>query len=199
MSEDHSSRVIDEVDRARAQEYALLATLLRRSPDAELLSNLADLAGDTSPIGLAHAALASSARRATEQSVSQEYFALFTGLGGAALLPYSSHYLAGTFYGRPLVRLRQTLQALGVEKSPERAEPEDHVAFLCEVMAGLAGGGIPAPEGADRSFFQQHLSPWIRRLFVDIEKAEAADFYASVAALGRIFVEIEARAFELSA
>jgi hypothetical protein len=30
-----SERVVDEIDRARAQEYALLATLLSRSPDTE--------------------------------------------------------------------------------------------------------------------------------------------------------------------
>jgi hypothetical protein len=32
-----SRRIVDEVDRARAQEYALLATLLSRSPDSRLL------------------------------------------------------------------------------------------------------------------------------------------------------------------
>ena len=45
---------VEEIDRARAQEYALLATLLSRSPDSVLLSRLADLRDDASPIGLAH-------------------------------------------------------------------------------------------------------------------------------------------------
>jgi TorA maturation chaperone TorD len=193
-----SGRMVDEVDQARAQEYALLATLLAGSPNAELLARLAGLRGDASPIGQAHIALANSARRTSEEGASREYFTLFGGLGDGALLPYASHYLSETFYGRPLARLRETLGQLGIESTPERTEPEDHAAFLCEIMAALAGGGVSADEGAERLFFQQHMSPWIRRFFVDLEKAKFADFYAAVGTLGRTFVEIEAKAFELS-
>jgi hypothetical protein len=35
-----SELVVDDVDRARAQEYALLATLLLRSPDARMIGAL---------------------------------------------------------------------------------------------------------------------------------------------------------------
>src|SRR3954462_7913389 len=38
-----SARAVDEVDLARAQEYALLSVLLVRAPDAELLARLARL------------------------------------------------------------------------------------------------------------------------------------------------------------
>jgi TorA maturation chaperone TorD len=186
---------VDEIDRARAQEYALLATLLSRSPDRELLLGLARLQGDASPIGMAHAALGEAAMRTSEESAGREYFALFAGLGGGSLLPYASHYLTGSLYGRPLVRLREAFQRLGVEKAPERREPEDHAAIVCEIMAGLAGGSIAAPAGADRDFFETHLSPWIGKFFVDLEQAESADFYARVGALGRIFVNVEAKAF----
>jgi len=191
-------RSIDEFDRARAREYALLATMLSYSPDARLLSGLAGLPVDTSPIGLAHAALAEAARQATEAGVAREYVALFGGLGGSALLPYASHYLAGTLYGRPLARLRETLQPLGVEKAPVRIEPEDHASFLCEVMAGLIGGDISAPHGADRIFFEEHLVSWIRRFFVDLEAAKSADFYRSVGILGQTFIDVETHAFTLS-
>lgn len=199
MSEDWSERIVDEIDRARAQEYALLAMLLSRSPDASLLSRLAGLGGDASPMGLAHIALAEAARRTTEEGAAREYFALFAGLGDNTLQPYASYYLADTFYGRPLVRLRETLQSFGLEKAPERTEPEDHAAFLCEIMARLADRSTPAPEGTDRAFFEQHFWPWIRRFFVDLEKAGFADFYSSVGALGRTFVDIEAQAFRLPA
>jgi TorA maturation chaperone TorD len=194
ISRDTASGV-DEIDRARAQEYALLATLLSRSPDRELLSGLARLQGDASPIGMAHAALGEAAMRTSEESVGREYFAIFGGLGGGSLLPYASHYLTGALYGRPLVRLRETLRRLGIEKAPERSEPEDHAAILCEVMAGLAGGSVAAPAGAERDFFETHLSPWIRKFFADLEQAEPADFYARVGALGRTFVDVEAEAF----
>ena len=45
---------VDEVDVARAQEYALLATFLTRAPDAALLSKLSQLRADASPLGLTH-------------------------------------------------------------------------------------------------------------------------------------------------
>lgn len=194
-----SGCVIDEIDRARAQEYALLATLLSRSPDSQMIGRLALLRGDASPLGAAHAALAEAAGRSDEASAGQEYFDLFTGLGSGPLLPYSSHYLTGSLYGRPLARLRETLQQLGIAGGAAHSEPEDHVAILCEVMAGLVGGDIAGPAGTDREFFAKHLAPWIRRFFVDLEHAKSADFYARVGSLGRVFVDVETEAFALSA
>jgi TorA maturation chaperone TorD len=113
-------------------------------------------------------------------------------------LPYASHYLAGSLYGRPLGRLRETLQQLGIERAAGNSEPEDHVAILFEIMARLIGGDIVGPAGADREFFEKHLAPWIRRFFVDLEQAESVDFYAHVGLLGRTFVDIETEAFALS-
>jgi TorA maturation chaperone TorD len=190
-------RSVDEVDLARAREYALLATLLTRSPDAHLLGRISALRGDTSPMGTAHIALADAARRTNEHAASREFFALFAGLGKGALLPYASHYLSETLYGRPLARLRETLGSLRLEKAPERTEPEDHVGFLCEIMAGLAGGSIPISADVERAFFDQHVSPWMRRFFADLERANSAEFYAAVGALGRTFIDIEAEAFAL--
>src|SRR5215470_13399424 len=43
---------VDEIDAARAQEYALLAVLLTRAPDAQLLNKLSLLSGDPSPLGM---------------------------------------------------------------------------------------------------------------------------------------------------
>ena len=194
-----SSRIIDEIDRARAQEYALLATLLSRSPDAQLISRLALLEGDPSPIGVALTALGEAAARTSEEDAEREYLDLFVGLGRGLLLPYSSHYLTGTLYGRPLARLRQTLQLLGIEQAGGRSEPEDHAAILCEIMASLIGGTFASPAGADREFFEQHLAPWIRRFFVDLEHANSARFYARVGSLGRVFVDVEREAIARSA
>ena len=194
-SQETFHRFVDETDRARAQEYALLATLLSRSPNSRLISRLARLQGDASPIGAAHTALGEVARRVTDEGVAREYFTLFAGLGESPVLPYASHYLTGALYGRPLARLRETFRRLGIEKDPERSEPEDHAGILCEIMAGLASGGIAAPAGADRDFFEAHLLAWIRKLFVDLEHAEAADFYRCVGVLGRTFVDVETEAF----
>jgi TorA maturation chaperone TorD len=190
---------LDEVDVARAREYALLATLLGRSPDAPLLKRLAQLRGDATPLGLAHAALGEAAQRAEEDRVGREYFNLFIGLGRGELLPYASYYLTGFLYERPLARLRADLTRLGIEAAPGQSEPEDHAAILCEIMAALVGKETSAAAGADNDIFEKHLSPWIGRFFTDLERSPTADFYACVGALGRTFMEIETEAYGLPA
>lgn len=188
---------ISEIDSARAQEYALLAALLGRAPDADFLARLAQLRGDASPLGLAHAALAEAAADINAEKVEREYFNLFIGVGRGELLPYGSYYLTGFLHERPLARLRQDLIERGIERAEGVAEPEDHAAILCEIMAGLINRRFPAPEGADQQIFDKHVRPWIGRFFADLEQAQAAKFYRSVGRLGRLFVEIEAEAFAL--
>jgi TorA maturation chaperone TorD len=173
----------------------LLATLLGRSPDAALLKRLAQLKGDATPLGLAHAALGEAAQRNEEEGVGREYFNLFVGLGRGELLPYASYYLTGFLYERPLARLRGDLRRFGVEAAPGQSEPEDHAATLCEIMAALVGRETSAPAGADKDIFDKHLAPWIGRLFTDLERSPTADFYACVGALGRTFMEIETEAY----
>jgi TorA maturation chaperone TorD len=194
-----SELMVDDVDRARTQEYALLATLLSKSPDAGVIGRLALLRGDASPLGATHTDLAKAAAKANADSVKMEYLDLFDALGRGGLLPYASYYLTGSLYGRPLARLRETLQSLGIERTEHHSEPEDHAAILCEIMAALAGGRIPASVKTQREFFEEHLAPWIGRFFADLECAESADFYARVGAVGRTFVGIETEAFTLPA
>jgi TorA maturation chaperone TorD len=189
--------LIDEIDAARAQEYTLLAALLKRAPDAMLLGNLSTLRGDPSPLGVAHAALADAAAATTADRVSREYFELFIGLGRGELLPYGSYYLTGFLHERPLARLRADLLRLGIERQEGNIEPEDHVAILCEIMAGLVDGRFDAPPGTDREFFNKHVAPWIGRFFADLEKAGSADFYRRIGALGQVFINIETEAFTL--
>ena len=187
----------DDVDALRAQEYALLALLLSRAPTAELLGRLADLKGDASPLGLAHIALADAARTADPDAVSREYFDLFVGVGQGELLPYGSYYLTGFLHGRPLARLRQDLDTLGIEADETLREPEDHIAILCEVMAGLAGRQFEAQAGGEKRFFERHLEPWGARFFADVETAQLARFYRAVGTVGRVFMAVEAEAFAM--
>lgn len=190
-----SGEPIEPIDAARAQEYALLATLLSAPPSKKLLDQLAGLNGDATPLGRAHAALAEAAAINVATEVEREFFDLFVGLGRGELLPYASYYLTGFLNERPLSRLRADLQASGVERISSNFEPEDHVAVLCEIMAGFADGRFDAPSAVQRAFFEKHVASWMGRLFTDIESAENARFYRTVGALGRLFVEIETEAF----
>lgn len=193
---------IDEIDAARSRGYALLATLLVRSPDTDLLKRLSRLGrgGEAgNPLAAAHHVLAAAAAQTDAQRVEREYFDLFIGVGRGELVPYASYYLTGFLHDRPLARLRADLKARGIARAEGLSEPEDHAAVLCEIMAGLADGRYGTPPGCDADIFQRHLAPWIGRFFADLEGAAAADFYASVGALGRTFIEIETEAFALPA
>jgi len=197
-----TAETIDEVDAARAQEYALLATLLARAPDRDLLARLARLKADASSLGAAHGQLAQAAHAADAARLEREYFTLFVGVGRGEVLPYGSYYLTGFLHERPLARLRSDLADIGIARAEDQCEPEDHIAILCEVMAGLVAGRFAAHADGDRrhaekQFFDRHVAPWARRFFADLERAEAADFYRAVAAVGATFIDIETEAFAL--
>ena len=181
---DETPPTSDDVATARAQEYALLA-------------KLANMRGDATPLGLAHAALAQAADGTTVERAETEYFNLFIGVGRGELLPYGSYYLTGFLHERPLARLRGDLAPLGIERVEGNYEPEDHAATLCEIMSRLVSGDLPAPAGTDQQIFEKHLSPWIGRFFADLERAEAANLYRRIGTLGRVFMEVETQAFAL--
>jgi TorA maturation chaperone TorD len=189
----------DSIDIARAQEYGLLSVLLARAPDAALLSHLALIGCESTPLGSAHRALAEVAGEAQTEKIEREYFDLFVGVGRGELLPYGSYYRTGFLNERPLARLREDLRALGIERVDGQMEPEDHAALLCEIMAGLINGQFGARSDAQKTMFEQHLAPWIGHFFADMEQAKAADFYRHVGTVGRLFVDIEREAFALPA
>ncbi len=186
----------DPVDAERARLFALLGRLMGAAPDAALLAQLRLLRGDATELGAAYAAL-SEAARTTPEAVEREYFDLFIGVGRGELLPYASYYLTGFLHERPLAELRGDLARLGVERAPGIAEPEDHIAFLCETYAGLIAGAFATDPAEAAPFFARHIRPWAARLFADLEKAQASQFYRAAGRLGRVAVEIETAAAEL--
>src|SRR5690349_7977318 len=195
----YADATVDDVARGRAQEYALLARLLRDPPDAALLKQIAQLRGDETAPGAAHDDLAVAARRANAAEIEREFFALFIGVGRGELLPYASYYVTGFLHERPLARLRQDLSRFGIMRADGVAEPEDHAGILCEIMAGLAGGRLAAPEESGATIFERHIAPWMGRFFADLERTDAAEFYKRVGTVGRVFMDIEAEAFALPA
>jgi TorA maturation chaperone TorD len=189
---------VDEIDQLRAAEYGLLSLLLGKAPDAETLKRVATLKGDASDLGMAHIELASLAAAADDRAVSREFFDLFIGLGRGELLPYASYYLTGFLHERPLARVREDFDRLGIERAGPSREPEDHIAILLEVMSGLARGEFEADFAEQARFFERHLKPWAARMFADLEMSPSARFYRAIGRVGRIFMELESEAFTLS-
>lgn len=188
---------LDTVDEARARMYLLLARLVLKVPDERLLIDLRRLEGDASPFGMALAEVARSADVPGAERIAREYFELFIGVGRGELLPYASYYLTGFLYERPLVRVRQDMRRLGIERGEGMSEPEDHIGFLMESMAGIVTRRFLSEVGEEKRFFTRHLQPWAERFFGDVAKADAARFYRAVGQLGLEFMRIEREAFAL--
>jgi TorA maturation chaperone TorD len=195
---------VSEHDILRARQWALLSRLLAAPPDAETLTALAAVEGDATALGQAYGVLARAAAETDSAKVEREFFELFVGVGRGELLPYASFYLTGFLNERPLADLRRDLGVMGVARADGRHEPEDHVASLAEIMAGLAAGEFDAGvlgcgAAGEAGFFARHLEPWAGRFFDDLAVAPSARFYRAVAEIGRIFTDIETRAFALQA
>jgi TorA maturation chaperone TorD len=188
---------VDPIDEARSRLYLLLSHLLLKVPDERVLIDLRRLQGDDSALGQALMALAEASDVPGADKIAREHFDLFIGVGRGELLPYASFYLTGFLYERPLVRVRQDMRRLGVERSDGMSEPEDHLGFLLETMAGLVARRFVAEATEQKLFFTRHVQPWAERFFTDLAKAEAARFYRKVGALGLEFMRIEREAFAL--
>ena len=186
-------------ERLRAHQYQLLARFLAAPPDAALLRLAAAFTGDDTEFGQALGTLARLAARFTPVAAAEEYHDLFIGVPRGELLPYASYYLTGFLYERPLAKLRVDMARLGIARAAEVKEPEDHIAALCDMMAGLITGafGRPLDLLGQRAFFDAHLAPWAERFFQDLEGARAAMLYAPIGTLGRLFLGIEQAAFRM--
>lgn len=190
---------LDPIDAARANLYLLLSRLILSVPDDRLLIDLRQVSGDESALGQALRDVAREADVLRVDAIVREHFELFVGVGRGEFLPYASYYITGFLYERPLVRARQDMRRLGIERGEGMSEPEDHAGFLMEAMAGIILRRFPAEGGAEKQFFVRHLEPWIERFFADVAASEKAVFYRSVARLGREFMRIEREAFALEA
>lgn len=192
--------VIPEIlaeERLRAHQYQLLARFLAAPPDAALLQLASSFTGDDTELGRALGTLARLAARVTPGAAAEEYHGLFIGVGRGELLPFASYYLTGFLYERPLAKLRVDMSRLGIARADEVKEPEDHIAALCDMMAGLITGAFGPPLDLDgqRAFFETHLAPWAERFFEDLEAAKSATLYTPIGTLGRVFIGIEQAAF----
>ncbi|WP_300519834.1 molecular chaperone TorD family protein [Aliiroseovarius sp.] len=192
---------IVEEDRLRADLYNFLGLLLAGPPDEGTLTMTAGLSGDDTPLGTAINALVRIARLTKPAGVESEFNKLFIGLGRGELLPYASYYLTGFLNEKPLAQLRRDMAARGLTRAENAYEPEDNIASLMEMMGAMIVGRFgQAQDVADqKNFFNTHIGPWAGHFFTDLEAAKNSVFYAAVGQVGRVFMEIEAEGFRMSA
>jgi TorA maturation chaperone TorD len=199
MGEAKLALSISEEDMLRANVYRLLAHVLRAGPSRADLDTFSSMAGDDTPIGKAVTALARVSAATTPEDALREHHDLFIGVGRGELVPYGSYYLTGFLNEKPLARLRTDMARLGIARRDDVSEPEDNIAAVCEMMAGLIMGdfGNGGDLGEQKRFFNAHVGPWAKVFFTDLEGARSSVFYACIGQLGAAFMDVEEQAFEM--
>lgn len=192
---------IAEEDQLRADLYDYLAAYLSGPPSKALLKKTVTLQGDDSDLGNGFRALSRVATSQNEKSATSEFNALFIGVGRGELLPYASFYLTGFLNEKPLAVLRTDMTNLRITRAANVFEPEDNIASLFEMMAGMITGRFGDPVNLDqqKQFFNRHIGPWAGHFFSDLEGAKNSVLYAPIGAIGRVFIEIEQEAFRMMA
>lgn len=198
---DVTEHLVSEEDRLRADFYNFLGLLLAGPPDQMVLDQTAGLSGDDTDLGQAITALARVAKVTKPAAAEREFNALFIGLGRGELLPYASYYLTGFLNEKPLAQLRSDMVARGITRAANVYEPEDNIASLMEMMAGMIVGrfGEPASLDQQKTFWNKHIGPWAAHFYSDLEAAKNSVLYASVGTAGRVFMEIEREGFRMMA
>lgn len=197
-----TGNALDE-ETARAEIYGVLSQLYFAPPSAELLAALRAAAVQAPTAGAfleePWAALVGMARELPDTVIQSEYNALFGGMGKPEVYLFGSHYLSGFLNEKPLVRLRDDLAKLGLERSESVFETEDHVACLCEVMRFLIAGDDVAVSNLtqQKAFFGDHLQPWALDLCDAVTGHPKARFYRGVAEFTRAFFSVETQGFDL--
>lgn len=190
-----------EADALRAGIWTLLGRLLMDEPSTDMLQRLCGIelpAGEADALAQAWAGLHEAARTVDPAALQIEFQNVFIGVGGGEVTPYASWYLTGTLMDRPLVKLRDDLEQLGLAAREDCSEPEDHAAAVCEIMA-LVIRDEDVDFDWQKDLFRRHVASWMARFLDDVEAAPSARFYRSVAALGRAFLNEEKRFYEMSA
>jgi len=192
---------VSEEDRMRGDLYNYLGLMLAAPADQMLLEQTAALSGDESPLGKAIQGLARVAKVSTPKAVETEFNTLFIGLGRGELLPYASYYLTGFLNEKPLANLRATMASFGMTRAADKFEPEDNIASLMEMMAGMIVGrfGRVATVEEQKQFFNAHIGTWATHYFTDLQAAKSSVLYASVGAVGLALMDIEREAFRMTA
>jgi len=197
-----ATSALDE-ELARAELYGLLARLWYAPPDDELLAAF-QVAPTEAPAAGAFLEepwrqLVGVARGIGVRAASDEYDALFGGIGKPEVYLFGSHYLSGFLNDKPLARLRGDLERLGLAREQAVPETEDHVACVFEAMRYLIAGDDAAVANLtqQQAFFASHVQPWLPAMCDAVGMHPKAHFYAALATLTRAFIEVEAQGFDM--
>jgi TorA maturation chaperone TorD len=197
-----STQSLDE-ETARAEIYGLLSQLYYAAPAPELLAQLRVAVTEAPDAGsfleAPWTAVIAASRELTDTQIAAEWHSLFGGVGKPEVYLFGSFYLTGFLNEKPLVKLRQDLAAYGLERDGAMYETEDHLAYLFEVMRYLIAGDDVSTANLtnQKSFYGDHLQPWIGSLCDTLAANPRAKFYKALVEFTRSFMSVESQGFDL--
>jgi anaerobic sulfite reductase subunit A len=133
-----------------------------------------------------------------------EYAGLFLGVWGKPAHPSESYYITDRqlVMQRPRDDVLNLYRAMGVERTGEFKEPEDHIALELQFMAHLCGMTNAALKNgnfkdarkyldAQRNFLDSHLGKWVPKLAADILKSARHEYYRAIAKITKAYVDVD--------
>lgn len=136
-----------------------------------------------------------------------DYANLFLGVGYAfnkkgVMHPSESAYIKGYLYSDPVDEVSREYLKMGLIKSPDFHEPEDHIALelyfmahLCRKAMALLGGGkkedVLRHLETQREFLLKHLLKWAPRLAEDVIQYANTTFYKAIGKILKGFLNVE--------
>ena len=91
------------------------------------------------------------------------------------------------------------MEKIGIKLEDNVKEPEDHIASIFDMMAGLIVGKFNKKFSIaeQKDFFNKHLDSWVDLLMRDIESSKIAVFYSPIGTIGKEFMKIERSSFSM--
>ncbi|USD39895.1 molecular chaperone [Vibrio sp. SCSIO 43135] len=180
----------------RTEIYLVLSALFRNAPTQEMIGFLTylDVEQAESEMQKAWLAIQRAASDSDQQALEEEYQELFIGIGRGEVVPFGSWHRTGSMMEKPLADIRHDLELLGIERSDQVKEPEDHIAALCEVMAMLT----TEEEALQQAVFNKHIAPWFSSFTDQLSRAESAKFYVAASQLCQAFLTLEQVRFSVN-
>ncbi len=202
MNTTQTSTGFDE-ETARAEIYGLLSQLYYAAPAPALLAQLrvavTEAPDNGSFLEAPWGAVIAAARELTDAQIASEWDSLFGGVGKPEVYLFGSFYLTGFLNEKPLVKLRNDLASYGLERDGAMHETEDHLAYLFEAMRYLIAGDDVSVSNLtnQKSFFCDHLQPWVNSLCDNLTANGKAKFYKTLAEFTSAFMSVESQGFDL--
>jgi len=142
------------------------------------------------------------------EQLARQYAALFLGVGPKTVSLCESVYRSkfGLLYQSTLFDVQQSYREIGMAKSDQYREPDDHIAVelsymarLCNMTRGAASAGRAGRAQAlqhlrlQQAFLKGHLLQWVPRFSQDLIVTAPPGFYRAFAHLLKGYIGIDGR------